>query len=112
MSDSEFHDRFERAFNARIPRQVANSFTPEQLAAIKTAFGGERWDGHGVDLRGTIPLLRWYFVFVGGRNQRAKSRLRLDDSPKPSLLGRLVGGLVLLVMVALLAVLLIAVMAG
>ena len=112
MSDNEFHDRFERAFNARIPRQVANSFSPEQLAAIKTAFGGERWDGHGVDLRGTIPLLRWYFVFVGGRDQRSKSRLRLDDSPKPSLLGRLVGGLVLLVMVALLAILLIAVMAG
>ena len=112
MSDNAFHDRFERAFNARIPREVASSFTPEQLAAIKTAFGGERWDGHPVDLRGTIPLLRWYFVFVGGHDKRSKGRLRLDDSPKPSLLGRLVGGLVLLVMVALLAVLLIAVMAG
>ena len=51
--------------NARIPRQVASSFNPEQLAAIKTAFGGERWDGHPVELRGTIPLLRWYFAFVG-----------------------------------------------
>ena len=112
MSDSEFHDRFERAFNARIPREVANNFTPEQLAAIKTAFGGERWDGHPVDLRGTVPLLRWYFVFIAGRDQRSKNRLRLDDAPKPSLLGRIVGGLVLLVMLALPAVLLIAVMAG
>ncbi len=92
--------------------RTTGSSSPEQLAAIKTAFGGERWDGHPVDLRGTIPLLRWYFVFVGGRDRRSKGRLRLDDSPKPSLLGRLVGGLVLLVMVALLAVLLIAVMAG
>ncbi len=111
MGASEFHDRFERAFNARIPREVASTFSPEQRAAIKTAFGGERWDGHPVDLRGTIPLLRGYFVFVGGRDRRSKGRLGLDDSPKPSPLGRLIGGFVLLVMLALLAGLLIAVMA-
>ena len=112
MAEDEFHDRFERAFNARIPRDVAASFTTEQLAAIKTAFGGERWGGHPVDMRGAVPLLRWYFVFVAGRDKRSKTRLDLDDSPRPSILGRIVGAVVLLIMLVLLAFLLIAVMAG
>ena len=81
MDEDDFHDRFERAFNERIPRPVAASFTAEQLAAIKTAFGGERWDGHPVDMRGTLPLLRWYFVIVAGHDRRGTSRLDLDDSP-------------------------------
>jgi hypothetical protein len=112
MAEDDFHDRFERAFNARIPRHVAASFSAEQLAAVKTAFGAERWDGHPVDLRATVPLLRWYVVFVAGRDRRDKSRLDLDDSPKPSILGRIIGGAVALLMLALLAFLLIGVMAG
>ena len=75
MADDEFHDRFERAFNARIPRHEAASFSAEQLAAVKTAFGGERLGGHPVDRRGTVPLLRWYVVFIAGRDRREKSRL-------------------------------------
>ena len=112
MADDEFHDRFERAFNARIPRDVAASFSTAQLAAIKTAFGGERWDGHPVDMRGTLPLLHWYFVFIAGRDKRSKSRLNLDDSPRRSILGRIIGTAVLLIMLALLAFLLIGVMVG
>jgi hypothetical protein len=112
MAEDEFHERFERAFNARIPRGVAASFSAEQMAAIKIAFGGERWGGHPVDLRGTLPLFRWYFVFIAGRDKRSKSRLDLDDSPKPSILSRIAGTVVLLVMLGLLAVLLIGVMAG
>ncbi len=112
MAEDEFHDRFERAFNARIPRDVAASFSAEQLAAIKTAFGGERWGGHPVDLRGTLPLLRWYFVVVAGRDKRGKKRLDLDDSPKPGIFGRIISTVVLLIMLALLAFLLIGVMVG
>ncbi|MFP6728807.1 MAG: hypothetical protein VCD50_01295 [Alphaproteobacteria bacterium] len=107
MSENEYPDRFERAFNQRIPSDVANSFTDEQRAAIRTAFGGERWDGHRVDLRGVIPMLRWYFAFVAGPNKRSKRRLSLDDDiEKPSLIGRIIGALTVLVVVALLAVLL------
>lgn len=106
MSDNQFLDRFERAFNQRIPREVAHSFTDEQRAAIRTAFGGEKWDGHPVDLRGVIPLFRWYFVFVAGSDKRKKRRQSLDDSPKPSILGRMISALVMLVVLALLAVLL------
>ena len=112
MAEDDFHDRFERAFNERIPRHVAASFTAEQLAAIKTAFGGERWDGHPVDMRGTLPLLRWYVVFVAGRDRRGTSRLDLDDSPRRSILGRIVGGAVAIIMLALLAFLLISVIVG
>ena len=112
MSDSEFHDRFERAFNARIPREVAQSFSEAQRAAIRMAFGGERWDGHPVDMRGTIPLVRWYFAFVAGTDRRSRTRLKLDDTPKPSLIGRIARAIVLLLMLALLAFLLITVMAG
>lgn len=106
MSDNQFHDRFERTFNKRIPREVADSFTDQQRAAIRTAFGGENWDGHTVDLRGRIPLVRWYFVFVAGPERRKKRRLGLDDRPKSNILGRLFGALTMLVMLALLAVLL------
>ncbi len=112
MAEDGFYDRFERAFNARIPRDVAASFSAEQLVAIKTAFGGERWGGHPVDLRGTLPLLRWYFVFVAGRDKRGRTRIDLDDAPKPSIIGRIIGTVVLLIMLALLAFLLIGVMVG
>lgn len=110
MSDTVFHDRFERAFNARISRDVAQTFTEEQRAAIRTAFGGERWDGHRVDVRGVVPLLRWYFVFVAGPDHRSKRRVRRDDAPRPSLVGRVVGAVTMTVMLLLLATLLIYVM--
>ncbi len=106
MSDNQFHDRFERAFNQRIPRQVADSFTDQQRAAIRTAFGGERWDGHTVDLRGRVPLLAWYFAFVAGPDKRKKRSLALDDRPKSNILGRMLGAATMLVVLALLAVLL------
>ncbi len=106
MSDNQFHERFERTFNQRIPRKVANSFSDEQRAAIRTAFGGEKWDGHTVDLRGVIPLLRWYFVFVAGSDKRRKRKPGLDDRPRSNFFGRLVSTLTALVMLALLALLL------
>ena len=107
MSENQYPDRFERAFNQRIPSAIAHSFSDEQRSAIRTAFGGENWDGHAVDLRGVIPLFRWYFAFVAGPDRRQKRRLSLDaDKPKPSLLGRIIGALTVLVVLALLAVLL------
>lgn len=106
MSDNQFQDRFERAFNQRIPRQIADSFTDQQRAAIRTAFGGVSWDGHTVDLRGRIPLLNWYFAFVAGPDKRQKRRLALNDRPKSNILGRMFGAATMLVALALLAVLL------
>ncbi len=109
MSANHYPDRFERAFNQRIPRKVAQGFSDDQRAAIRTAFGGERWDGHPIDKRGMIPLLRWYFVFVAGSDNRRKYRSGLDDRPKPRIFARIVGAVTMLVVVALLALMLLAV---
>ena len=109
MSANQYQDRFERAFNQRIPRKVAHSFSEDQRAAIRTAFGGERWDGHPIDKRGTIPLLHWYFVFVAGSDNRRKYRTASDDRRKPRIFARIIGAVTMLVVVALLAVLLLAI---
>ena len=106
MSDDQFPDRFDRAFRQRIPQDVAHSFTEQQLAAIRTAFGGEKWDGHALDLRGVLPLFNWYFAFVAGPDKRKQRRLSFDDGPKPSLFGRVISAVTVLVVLALLAVLL------
>ena len=106
MSENQYHDRFERVFNQRVPLEVAQSFTDQQRAAIRTAFGGENWDGHTVDLRGVIPLFRWYFALVSGPDNRKKRGPGLDDRPRSNILGRIVGTVTMLVVLALLAVLL------
>lgn len=106
MSDDQFQDRFDRAFRQRIPKDVAHSFTEDQRAAIRTAFGGEKWDGHALDLRGVLPLFNWYFAFVAGPDKRRQRRLSFDDGPKPSLFGRVISAVTVVVVLALLAVLL------
>ena len=104
MSDDEYQDRFDRAFKQRIPEQVAHSFTDEQRTAIRTAFGGTNWDGHPVDLRGVIPLVRWYFAFVAGPDRRGKNRSPgLSDRTGSNVLGRIFGTIVMLLMLLLLA---------
>ena len=106
MSDNQYQDRFERTFNQRIPREIAQSFTDEQRAAIRIAFGGEHWDGHAIDMRGTIPLLHWYFAFIAGPDKRRKSRMGFHDRPKPNIFARIIGAVTMLVALALLSVLL------
>lgn len=78
MSETHIEERFNRLFFERIPPAVAHSFSEEQIAAVRTAFMGERWDGHRVDVRGTVPLPggRWYFVFVAGPDRRGGKRRR------------------------------------
>ncbi len=110
MSNTEFPNPFERAFNASIPRDVARTFTEEQRAAIKTAFGGDRWHSHQVKIRGVVWLLRWYFVFAAGPDRRSKRRPRRDDSLQSSLVVRVALALPITVVTVLLAALLIYVM--
>lgn len=107
MSDREFHERFERTFFERVPREVAETFSDAQIAAVKSAFGGERWDGHHVDVRGTLPLpgRRWYFVLVAGPDRRAK--VRPKPRGRPGAARRFIAAAVGLLMVALLALILV-----
>tara|TARA_R110002012_G_scaffold45529_4_gene120925 strand:+ start:2363 stop:2773 length:411 start_codon:yes stop_codon:yes gene_type:complete len=61
----------------RMPKNVANSFSEEQLTHINTALAGRRWGKHKLDLRGTLGIghSRFYFVLLGGKDKRDPSRI-------------------------------------
>ncbi len=60
-------------FLARVPQDVAGSFTPDQLQAVQRAFGMRYVMDHAVDLRRTVrvPWGRYYLVLLAGRDRRA-----------------------------------------
>jgi len=59
----------------RMPLEVQDSFTEEQLVNIKIAIGARTWGSHAIDVRSTIKFFRYryYYVFVAGRNRRELS---------------------------------------
>jgi len=63
---------------SRIPKDIADSFSEEQLTYLMTAIGSRSWGKHTVDKRGTfkIPFYKWrfYYVLLLGRNHRELSR--------------------------------------
>ncbi len=69
-------DRFIARFLEKLPADQQQSFSDEQLQAVKMAFGARSWGAHAVDFRGTFSFFRWryYFVFLMGRNVRTLSR--------------------------------------
>ncbi|MXS18502.1 MULTISPECIES: hypothetical protein [Pseudomonas] len=76
------HDPFIAGLKERLPEALRESFTEEQLEALKLAFGTRSWGKHSVDLRGTVKFWhrRYYFVFLAGRNYRQLSRLEQELS--------------------------------
>ncbi|EHK72598.1 3-phosphoshikimate 1-carboxyvinyltransferase [Pseudomonas sp. HR1] len=76
------HDPFIAGLKERLPEELRESFTEEQLEALKLAFGTRSWGKHSVDLRGTVKFWhrRYYFVFLAGRNYRQLSRLEQELS--------------------------------
>ncbi len=64
-------------FLGGLPRDVADSFTPEQLAAVQRAFGMRYAQEHAIDLRRTVRVLgrRVYVVLLVGR-ERAEGTAR------------------------------------
>lgn len=76
------HDPFITGLKERLPEELRESFTEEQLEALKLAFGTRSWGKHSVDLRGTVKFWhrRYYFVFLAGRNYRQLSRLEQELS--------------------------------
>lgn len=65
-------DPFVRNLLERLPEDLHDSFSEEQLIHLKVALGARSWGDHKVDFRGTIKFLRWryYYVFLAGRNRR------------------------------------------
>lgn len=61
---------------SRMPSEVADSFSVEQLSHLRIALGARQWGKHQLDFRGTLRLFRWryYYVFVAGRNMRDGQR--------------------------------------
>ncbi|GLR71797.1 hypothetical protein GCM10007852_27050 [Agaribacter marinus] len=62
----------------RMPKEIAESFSEEQLAHLHTALGARSWKKHSIDIRSTfsIPLspTSIYYVFLVGKNHREMSR--------------------------------------
>lgn len=95
-------DPFLEQFFSRIPEKTANSFSSDQILAIKMAFGARDWGLHAVDLRFSIPLLRYYVVLVMGPEKRTKERRNTDRKFHP--FATLTNGFAGLVFLALLAI--------
>ncbi|WP_423228051.1 3-phosphoshikimate 1-carboxyvinyltransferase [Phytopseudomonas daroniae] len=75
-------DPFIKGLKERLPDDLKDSFSAEQLDALQVAFGARQWGRHRLDLRGTLKLWRWryYFVLLAGRNKRDLSRAQQDLS--------------------------------
>ncbi|PAJ74790.1 3-phosphoshikimate 1-carboxyvinyltransferase [Pseudoalteromonas sp. NBT06-2] len=60
----------------KMPIEVQDSFTEEQLANLKIAVSARSWGKHAIDFRSTIKFFRYryYYVFVAGRNLRELTR--------------------------------------
>lgn len=82
-------DAFIIGLKERLPEDLRDSFSAEQLAALKVAFGARQWGSHPVDLRGTLRVWRWryYFVFLAGRNRRDLTRAQQELSLTAKALG-------------------------
>ncbi|NJD07896.1 MAG: VanZ family protein, partial [Methylococcaceae bacterium] len=64
-------DPFVRNLLTRLPEESKDSFSDEQLQALKLALGGRNWSSHLLDWRWTLAFWRWhyYFVFLAGHNR-------------------------------------------
>lgn len=62
----------------KMPQNVAQSFSEEQLNHLHSALGANSWKRHSIDVRTTFPVpfvkSRLYFVLLVGRNRRDLSR--------------------------------------
>lgn len=76
-------DPFFQTFFGRIPANVAESFSPVQLDAVKRAFGARSRGSHGVDLRFSLPLVGAYVVLLVGREHRPAGRRRVERALRP-----------------------------
>jgi hypothetical protein len=81
----ERQDPFVENFFKQIAPQIAQSFTVDQLAAIKMVYGTQAWGRHAVDIRFSFPFFweRYYVVFISGRDKRAAARRAVDRKVHP-----------------------------
>jgi hypothetical protein len=72
MSGLSPPEQFIARFLARVPPDVAGNFTPDQLIAIRRAFGMRYEMAHLLDIRRylRLPWGRFYLVVLFGRDYR------------------------------------------
>ena len=81
----DIEDPFHALFFSRISQDVARSFSPAQLDAVKRAFGARSPSAHTVDLRFSVPIGKraWYVVFLAGQERRSTDRSALERLFRP-----------------------------
>jgi hypothetical protein len=80
LKDSR-RDELVRRFFRRIPAEVAETFTPTQIDAIKQGFeAGE----HLVNIRASLPFFskHLYLAFILGREKRSRERIADDRATR------------------------------
>ena len=75
-------DAFIEKFISRIPRDIAATFSDDQLHAVKLAFGARSWGAHAIDVRKSVPIFwhRYYVVLLMGRERRDAERLHAEGA--------------------------------
>jgi hypothetical protein len=70
-------------FLRRVGPQLAATFTPEQLGAVRLAFSARAMGRHAIDWRRTLRLFGrgYYLVFLAGRDARGDGRVERPPGP-------------------------------
>lgn len=85
MPLDQHQDPFVDQFFARIPADVAATFTAPQLDAVKRAFGARSRCAHAIDIRISVPLVfrSVYVVLLAGSERRRVTRRVLERALRP-----------------------------
>ncbi|VAX22219.1 hypothetical protein MNBD_NITROSPINAE02-1494 [hydrothermal vent metagenome] len=70
-------DRFVQRLLKKLPEDMRDSFTDEQLLRLKYAIDMTSWGIHEIDIRGFVGIGRWkyYYVLLMGKDRRRNKRL-------------------------------------
>jgi hypothetical protein len=75
------NDPIIQSFLARIPGEIATTFTDTQLAELKKVFTDSKNTSSSVDIKLSIPFFkrRFYLVFLMGKERRSLERLQKSN---------------------------------
>ncbi|MGF2036033.1 MAG: hypothetical protein RMZ43_012080 [Nostoc sp. CmiVER01] len=85
MKNHQYTDPNFKQLFAEIDPEVINTFTVEQLEAIKWGLASRARTRHSLDIRVSVPIpgLRFYLVLLAGSERRSKVRLRSERGLYP-----------------------------
>ncbi len=82
---SIFQDSQSDPFFDRLPAPISEQLSEDQKKAIAAALPGTPGIKPPVNIRMSVPMLRWrfYFAINGGKERRSKPRLKADRRHNP-----------------------------